>query len=104
MAEKVQADYDQLKTIQSEWNKQAQAVEAVINTLKGPYADLVPDGWKGKGADQFKQEMDQRIFPMLQKMQEALTQAGSATKQMAETFKQAEEEGNQLIISIQIQF
>jgi hypothetical protein len=48
--------------------------------------------------------MDQRIFPMLHKMQEALTQAGSATKQMAETFKQAEEEGNKLIISIQIQF
>jgi hypothetical protein len=37
-------------------------------------------------------------------MQEALTQAGSATKQMADTFKQAEEEGNKLIISIQIQF
>jgi hypothetical protein len=41
---------------------------------------------------------------MLGKMKDALTQAGSATKQMAETFKQAEEEGNNLIISIQIQF
>lgn len=104
MAEKVQAQYEQLDQIISQLNQQAQAVEGVSNTLKGPYEDLVPDGWKGKGADQFKQEMDQRIFPMLHKMQEALTQAGSATKQMAETFKQAEEEGNKLIISIQIQF
>ena len=104
MAEKVQADYDQLNQITSEWNKQAQAVEAVFNTIKGPFEDLVPDGWKGKGADQFKQEMEQRVIPMLNKMRDALSQAASATKQMAETFKQAEEEGNKLIISIQIQF
>jgi WXG100 family type VII secretion target len=104
MADKVQAQYEQLDQIVSQLNQQAQAVEDVNNKIKGPYEELVPDGWKGKGADQFKQEMDQRIFPMLGKMKDALTSASSATKQMAETFKQAEEEGNQLIISIQIQF
>jgi len=104
MAEKVQADYDQLKSIQSEWNKQAQAVEAVINTLKGPYADLVPDGWKGKGADQFQQEMEDKIFPVLNKMKEACTTAGTTTNTMAEKLKQAEEASQQLIINIHIEF
>lgn len=104
MAEKVQAQYDELNGIVSTLNQQAQATEGVYNTIKGPYEDLVPDGWKGKGADQFKQEMDQRVIPMLNKMRDALSQAASATKQMAETFKQAEEEGNKLIISIQVQF
>jgi len=104
MAEKVQADYEKLDSIMGELNKQAQAVEGISNKLKGPYQELVPEGWKGKGADQFQQEMEQRIFPMLKGMQEALTQATSATKQMADVLHQAEDEGNKLIISIQIQF
>ena len=104
MAEKVQADYDQLNQITSEWNKQAQAVEAVYNTIKGPFEDLVPDGWKGKGADQFKQEMEQRIIPMLNKMRDACSTAGTTTKTMAEKLKQAEEASQQLIISIHIEF
>jgi WXG100 family type VII secretion target len=103
MAEKVQAQYDVLNQIISTLNQQAQAVEQVEKTLKTPYQDLVPDGWKGAGSDNFKTEMDSRVFPMLKGMHEALTQAGTATKQMAETFKHAEEEGNKLIISIQIQ-
>ena len=104
MAEKVQAQYEQLDQIISQLNQQAQAVEGVSNKLKGPYEDLVPDGWKGKGADQFKQEMDQRIFPMLNKMKEACTTAGTTTNTMAEKLKQAEEASQQLIINIHIEF
>ncbi len=96
MAEKVQSKYDELTQISGKFTQQASQVEALKKSLQSALQPLQDGGWKGLGSEKFFEEMTNLIFPKIDKLHTALTEAKSTTDQVAQTLKQAEEESHSL--------
>jgi len=96
MPDQIQADYDQLEQVASQFKNQAQAIQAIQQKVRGSYAKLVDKGWIGAGANAFFDEMDGQILPTQERLQDALEQAGQTTQRIAQAVRQAEEEASSL--------
>jgi WXG100 family type VII secretion target len=96
MSDEIQADYDELEQISGQFNNQAQSIQAMIQKVRGSYAKLLDKGWIGMGANAFFDEMEQLVLPSQQRLQDALEQAGEATRNISESVKQAEENASSL--------
>ncbi len=96
MAEKVQAKYDELTQISGKFTQQASQVEELKKSLHTALQPLEDGGWKGLGSEKFFAEMNELIFPSIDKLHAALTEAKSTTDQVAQIMKQAEEESHSL--------
>jgi WXG100 family type VII secretion target len=90
----IRADYDQLKTIQSTFNSQAEAIAGMNQNIKGCVETLKGGDWIGEGARAFYQEMDGQVVPSLTRLQRALAEAGRLTQQISQLMKQAEDESS----------
>src|SRR5438067_2266164 len=88
----IQAQYEVLETIAQNFAAQAQASEGMTKRVRGQTGALRDSAWKGRGADAFLGEMDQRIFPTLERLTGALSEASRISQQLAKDIKQAEEE------------
>ncbi|MBX3010474.1 MAG: WXG100 family type VII secretion target [Caldilineaceae bacterium] len=91
-AEIVQTDYDELAAIARRFAQQAQANRALHARVQRNVSALRQGGWQGKGSAAFFGEMDQSVFPVLQRLSDALTAAQSTTLQIEALIRQAEEE------------
>jgi WXG100 family type VII secretion target len=96
MADELRADYNQLDQISSQFNNQAQAIQEMQQRVRGSYAKLADRGWIGLGANAFFDEMESKIFPAQERLQQALEEARQTTQQIAQAVKQAEEEASAL--------
>jgi WXG100 family type VII secretion target len=96
LPDQIQANYDELQQVSSQFNNCSQAIEALQQKIRGSYAKLADKGWIGKGAEAFFDEMESKIFPTQQRLQQALEKAGQTTGQIAQNVKQAEEEASSL--------
>jgi WXG100 family type VII secretion target len=96
MSDEIQADYDELEQISSQFSNQAQSIQDMIQKVRGSYAKLLDKGWIGMGANAFFDEMEQLVLPSQQRLQDALEQAGEATRTISEAVKQAEENASSL--------
>lgn len=92
MAEMIQADYQQLEQIAQKFSQQAQATQQMLGKVKGSMNPLKNGGWIGKGSDSFFQEMEGKVIPGVTRLQQALDQAASMTKQIAQIMQQAEDD------------
>lgn len=96
MPDQIQANYDELQQVSSQFNNCGQAIEALQQKIRSSYAKLADKGWIGKGADAFFDEMESKIFPTEHRLQQALEKAGQVTGTIAQNVKQAEEEASSL--------
>jgi len=96
MPDQIQANYDELQQVSSQFNNAGQAIEALEQKIKASYDKLADKGWIGKGAEAFFEEMNSKIFPTEKRLAQALEKAGQVTGQIAQSVKQAEEEASSL--------
>ncbi len=94
MAEIVQVDYEQLGAIAARFQAQAQATEALRGRVENALSLLRDAGWIGLGADAFFAEVDGKVMPGVQRLQEALQEAAAVTHQIVEVFNGADEEAS----------
>lgn len=91
MSDQIQADYEQLEQVAAKFDQQAQVVAQVIQSVKVSFNKLHSGGWIGEGANAFFNEMNSKVFPATQRLQNALSEASRATKDISQTVKQADE-------------
>jgi WXG100 family type VII secretion target len=90
----VRSDYDQLKTVQSSFRAQADAVSRTTMNIKSILEKLQGGDWIGEGAQKFFQEMNDQVMPSVARLQQALTEAERASGVISQTMKTAEDESS----------
>jgi WXG100 family type VII secretion target len=88
----IQAQYEELATIAQRFQAQAEANQGMLENVRNRAGALRDSGWTGLGADAFLSEMDQRVFPALDRLTGAFSEASRITHQVAEELHQAEED------------
>jgi WXG100 family type VII secretion target len=91
-AEVIQAQYDELESIATRFGQCAESNAEMSSHLRQCAEKLIRGDWIGKGAEAFSVEMNSEVFPALQRLTKALTEARSVTLEVKEIVKQAEEE------------
>ena len=92
--DEIRADYDQLEQLANQFANQSQAIQQMLQNVRGSMDPLQSGGWIGRGSDAFFSEMQSEVLPATQRLQEALDEANRVTKQIIQTVKQAEEEAS----------
>ncbi len=99
MADKVQATYDDLRSVASALDGLAARADAVYNNVSSN-REALNGQWMGFGYNSFASEMDGEILPGLQKLANALRSASATTTQISTQFETVETEDGQKIRSI----
>ncbi len=94
-ADLVQADYEQLRRVAQSFGRQAEAYGALQKRLRRSVEHLHSTGWEGRGSAAFYSEMDVRIFPALQRLEQALREAQHITQQISTVMEAAEADAAQ---------
>ena len=88
----IQAEYDQLDKITTQFGHQAEVNAEMQGKLAQSFHTLTKDGWTGKGEAQFSHEMTNQVFPAVQHLIQALEEAKAVTLQTKAMMQLAEEE------------
>jgi WXG100 family type VII secretion target len=88
----VQVQYEELATIAQHFQTHADANQGMTKQVRQLTSALRDSGWTGAGADAFLGEMDGWIFPALDRLTGAFSDASRVTQEVAELIHQAEEE------------
>lgn len=91
---KIQANYDELSNIANQFMQESGAASDLTNKIQSLVSDLEGGGWIGRGAETFYAEMYDLVFPGLERLVQALDEAGQATKKVADIISQAEQEAS----------
>lgn len=92
MADQIQANYDQLEQIASQFKNQGEAIRAMLQKVKGSMDPLKNGGWIGKGSDAFFGEMQDKVLPAVKRLEDACGEAARITKEISQVMQQAEDE------------
>lgn len=92
-AEEVKADYDQLDQVASRFANQSQEIQQMLQQVRNQMHKL-KDDWIGRGSDAFFREMEGELLPAVNRLQQALEEAGRVTKEITQVMQQAEEEAS----------
>ena len=84
-------NYDELKTIQGNWQKEAESVAQMISNLSSCIQTLEGGDWIGQGAKAFLAEMNSSVMPSLKRLDKALASAAKNTGSIAREIKAAED-------------
>ena len=101
-APKVRGDYDSLKQIAGSFNKEAESVEATLRDLTGKMDTLQGGDWIGQGANQFYQEMESQVIPHMNKLRDALAEAGKTSDQISKLIQDLEDHTSKIFITIRL--
>ncbi len=96
-ASQVRSDRDQLKQIQSMFDKEAQNVEQASRDLMSKEDTLKGGDWIGEGANQFYQEFED-IVKHLNALRDALAEASKTTGQISQLMQELEENTSKMFI------
>ena len=94
MFDKIEVDYDQLGQISQQFENRSQTVQHVLHNVHSKMSVLQGGGWEGRGSDAFFTEMQGEVLPAVQRLQQALEEAGRMSKGIIQTMQQAEEEAS----------
>ena len=94
MYDEIRADYDQLEQVASQFANQSQAIQQMLQNVRGSMDPLEGGGWIGRGSDAFFTEMQSEIIPANERLQQALDEANRVTKQIVQVVKQAEDDAS----------
>ena len=92
--DEIRADYDALEQIAGQFAAQSQAIQELLQNVKGSMDPLMGGGWIGEGSDAFYSEMEGVAIPATQRLQQAMDEACNVTRQIMQTIKQAEEDAS----------
>ena len=93
MADEVKVNPDELADVQREFQNQSMSIQDMFQKTRQQMETLEPD-WVGLGSDAFFEEMQGEVLPAVQRLQEALEQAGMVTGEIVSIFQQADEEAS----------
>ncbi len=93
---KIQANYEQLGQAADTFSKESQQTAQLAQQVAQLVGNLQGGGWIGRGAQAFFQEQQELVAPAMQRLVNALEDASSAAKKIADTFQQAENEAGGL--------
>lgn len=91
MAEEIRADYQQMEQVSKKFAQQSQSIQQMLSKVKSSMSKL-QTGWQGKGSSAFFAEMNGKVLPASQRLQQALDEASRAVKDISNTIKQAEDD------------
>lgn len=94
MADQIEANYEQLEQLANQFANNSQAIQEMIQKVRGSMDKLRNEGWIGRGSDAFFNEMDQEVLPATDRLKEALEQASQLTKEIVNIMQDAEEEAS----------
>jgi len=94
MVDIIRVDHEALAQIAGRFGQQSEAAEHMLHAMRGTMEPLANGGWIGQGADAFFAEMNSDMFPAVQRLSEALAQAGFVTTQLSGLMQQADEEAS----------
>ncbi|MER2512916.1 MAG: WXG100 family type VII secretion target [Nitrosomonas ureae] len=92
-AEEIRADYEQLSQVANRFSTQSQQVQQMTQKVQKSMETL-KTGWEGRGSQAFFNEMQGKVLPGVNRLQQALQEAARVTQQISQTVKQAEEEAS----------
>ncbi len=90
---RVRIDYDEMADVARRFGQQADVVREMIQQLRRCSGALENGGWIGCAADAFYAEMNEMMFPALDRLVNALDASQEATNRLIAQYRQAEEEG-----------
>ena len=90
MSDIVQADYERLAALANQFGQQSEANQAMVEHIWRNYEALQDSGWEGMGADAFFVEMEQDVYPALNRLTDALREAKQATEKIIHIMQKAE--------------
>jgi WXG100 family type VII secretion target len=90
----IQVKYDELEAVISRLRNQIAQTQAMKSSLRGSYQPLQQGGWLGAGSQAFMREMDQIVFPAVDRLENALQQAEASTREIITIMRTAEEEAS----------
>ncbi|MBX7213245.1 MAG: WXG100 family type VII secretion target [Thermoflexales bacterium] len=86
----VRADYDQLREIRDRFARDAATIREMRRALSREQDTLAGGDWVGEGARAFYDEMDHLVLPRIDRLGDALAQAGAAAQQILLRIQAAE--------------
>lgn len=92
MAEVIRVDYEALAKIAGQFQQEAEAIEEMLQMMRGSMAPLQDGGWVGRGSDAFFSEMEKDILPAVRRLADALSQAGEVSQKIGDVLQGAEDE------------
>jgi len=66
----------------------------MLQRVRSSMGQLENGGWIGRGSQAFFSEMDGKVLPASNRLQQALGEASRSVKEIAQTIRQAEEEAS----------
>jgi len=98
---KFRGEYTELQQIATTFQNQSEAVGKTIQDLSSKVQNLQGGkNWEGDNANKFYEEWNNTVQPSLKRLQNALNQAGSATKQISAKVKEAEEQSSSVFVIV----
>ncbi|MGD0003968.1 MAG: WXG100 family type VII secretion target [Anaerolineaceae bacterium] len=94
-SDRFQAKYDELDQLSGMFSNGAGQVGETMGKLKQAIENI-RDKWIGEGSQKFQQEMESEVLPALGKLQSALNEGASRTKQMAQLIHDHEQQASNL--------
>lgn len=94
---KIRANYDDLESIQSRLQTQADLLQDLFSRIQTKQADLCSGEWLGMGANMFYAEMDDLVNPANQGVYTAILETSTRLQIIVELFRNAEQEAEALI-------
>jgi len=94
MSDEIKANYEELNKIAARFGNESQAINQMLQKVRGGMDPLENGGWQGRGSDSFFSEMNSEVIPATQRLQKALAEASRVTKEIVNTMKDAEEEAS----------
>jgi WXG100 family type VII secretion target len=95
--DRTRGDYDELKSIQSKWQQEAEAIDQMNANLASCLQTLEGGDWIGQGARAFFAEMNSQVMPSLKRLNKALASAAKNTNSIAREIKSAEEASSSML-------
>lgn len=91
MADLLEADYDILEQVARRFSQQSDEIQQTFQNIRN-HMNQLQNSWEGRGSQAFFAEMQEEVVPAINRLHQALDDAGTITKKVAETLNQAEEE------------
>jgi WXG100 family type VII secretion target len=96
MSDEIRASYEELEQIAQRFTAAQEEVELVLQNVRRAYQPLEEGSWIGRAFDDFSSEMNDLVFPAVNRLSSALGEASKTVTGVAATMQQADEEAGSL--------
>lgn len=91
MAAQTQVNYDEMQAIIKSLQSEEEEIKNLLNQTKSKVESLHNNQWIGQGADQFFNEMEGTVLPMMGRMVNAFNVAAQVAMRIINTIHHADE-------------